>query len=275
MRYVIVAIIFIFALAVFADVFHPVADGGIFVYFSTLYDDFICETEGYGESISLFETYDEYYEWGDAVFCFSGIPAGEIEEATFRLYCEHVDGDVDKIIIYEWITDEFPEPLPNCEWFDSHFDDPDENYEVDPPFISGWIEFDITDYVEEHLEDGFIAIRVSGRVDEESDWEVEISSREGEEPPELIIEYVDRVSESFKPYEFWVNIFPNPFNSSCAISAPEGATIKIYDLNGKCLKAFDKTPCVWQPDESIPSGIYLIRATFDGQTITTRAILIR
>jgi len=72
-----------------------------------------------------------------------------------------------------------------------------------------------------------------------------------------------------------VQNYPNPFNSSCAIIAPSGATIEIYNLYGKCIGTFDKTPCVWEPDESISSGIYLIRAIVGNRIITKRAIIIK
>ncbi len=82
------------------------------------------------------------------------------------------------------------------------------------------------------------------------------------------------------PEKFSLSISPNPFNSSCVITANVGeglapAKIEIYDLNGKCIWAFDKTPCVWQPAQSISSGIYLIRATKGGETITKRAVLLK
>jgi len=68
----------------------------------------------------------------------------------------------------------------------------------------------------------------------------------------------------------------NPFNSSCAISAPPNATIEIFDINGKCVGAFDKTPFIWTPGEKIASGIYLIRATAkDGQSATKRIVFMK
>jgi surface antigen len=71
-------------------------------------------------------------------------------------------------------------------------------------------------------------------------------------------------------------ISPNPFNSSCAITALVGAEIKIYDLNGKCIEVFDKTPVIWQPDESIASGIYLVRARMeDGWTASKRVVYLK
>lgn len=92
------------------------------------------------------------------------------------------------------------------------------------------------------------------------------------------------------PTKLFLSISPNPFNSSCAITASEGATIEIYDLRGNVVGTH---PCVrpsqgqthrsvptngtffWQPNESISSGVYLIRATKGGETITKRAVLMK
>ena len=84
---------------------------------------------------------------------------------------------------------------------------------------------------------------------------------------------------------FIISIFPNPFNSSCAITAPSEAAIEIFDLNGKCVEAGlapaqhqgdrKSRPYIWRPDESITSGVYLIRATKGGETITKRAVLMK
>ncbi|MCD6418829.1 hypothetical protein J7M00_08625, partial [bacterium] len=94
-------------------------------------------------------------------------------------------------------------------------------------------------------------------------------------------------------------VFPNPFNSAVSISAPAGAEIAIYDLRGNVVYAPSiprslspqgerddalvgagsegQSPSpsregfrmrgsfIWQPDESIPSGIYLVRATIPQQ----------
>jgi len=109
------------------------------------------------------------------------------------------------------------------------------------------------------------------------------------------------------PEQFEINVFPNPFNSSCAITVSGGkglasqtlTNIKVYDLRGNLIA----TPCsadrsaslvpldkgdrgdasasaqgviIWQPDKSIASGIYLVRATTqDGQTITKRIVYVK
>ncbi len=65
---------------------------------------------------------------------------------------------------------------------------------------------------------------------------------------------------SIKPKEIFLSVYPNPFNSFCKITAPEGAKIEIIDLNGRIVKTLKKTPSIWHPDKSIGSGIYLVRA---------------
>ncbi len=125
----------------------------------------------------------------------------------------------------------------------------------------------------------------------------------------------DAISESNKglqPLAYTISAHPNPFNSSCAITAPAGADVEIYDLRGNVVY---KTPSIsrslspqgerddlaaedgsenpspsgeggstksrqmrgfiWTPDKSTPSGIYLIRATIGDRTITKQAILMK
>ncbi|MCD6595360.1 T9SS type A sorting domain-containing protein [bacterium] len=93
--------------------------------------------------------------------------------------------------------------------------------------------------------------------------------------------------------------FPNPFNSSCAITAPAGAGnlsrlvgIEIYDLRGNVVvavgvrvsfmkphdeKGFDESnPYIWTPDQTSASGLYLVRATMgNGGTITKRIVYLK
>jgi len=97
------------------------------------------------------------------------------------------------------------------------------------------------------------------------------------------------------PEQFEINVFPNPFNSSCNIFvetqnlASPPPEIAIYDVRGNVVTPYsDGKPSsfvpldkgdseiakqssrgfVWQPDENIPSGIYLIRATIPQQKKT-------
>ena len=91
------------------------------------------------------------------------------------------------------------------------------------------------------------------------------------------------------PQCFAINCFPNPFNSSCVITAPAGAEIEIYDLRGTLrLRSVPDAPVIepaemtatrtfiWTPDETIASGIYLVRVrTEDGQQMTKRIVLVK
>jgi len=89
-----------------------------------------------------------------------------------------------------------------------------------------------------------------------------------------------------------VQAFPNPFNSSISITTPADAMIEIYDITGSRVwgigsitvndaaspYTLNPIPCsfIWQPDETIASGLYLVRATTeDGSTVTKRIFYIR
>ncbi|RKZ29718.1 hypothetical protein DRQ33_08555 [bacterium] len=115
------------------------------------------------------------------------------------------------------------------------------------------------------------------------------------------------------PIEFSISAYPNPFNSSVIITVSGGrglasqtlTNIAIYDIMGNLIA----TPCsadrsaslvpldkgdgnrasakvsggsasaqgvyIWTPDQSIPSGIYLMKAIIGNKTITKRVVLVR
>ena len=99
------------------------------------------------------------------------------------------------------------------------------------------------------------------------------------------------------PSVFQLSAFPNPFNSSISISLtchsrengnPE---IEIFDIAGRCVARIPPAPLikggversetgglyVWQPDESLASGVYLVRARFDwgDESVTKRIVYLR
>ncbi len=85
-----------------------------------------------------------------------------------------------------------------------------------------------------------------------------------------------------KPEELEVSLYPNPFNSSCIITAPACASVEIYNLQGRLVYAFPgisgKGPekYIWHPDRSIPAGVYLVRAiTEDGQVAERKVLLLK
>jgi len=134
-------------------------------------------------------------------------------------------------------------------------------------------------------------------------------------PSPVVTEICSDISEALtKPTSFELTVSPNPFNSSCVITTHACATVKveIYDLQGRLVwnKPSDSDyigatslikggkpdvvpinkgdvakrqvvsalaqGVIWQPDESISSGVYLVRATTsDGQQITKRIVYLK
>ncbi|RKZ29002.1 hypothetical protein DRQ36_09570, partial [bacterium] len=112
----------------------------------------------------------------------------------------------------------------------------------------------------------------------------------------------DGISENALPEQFAINVFPNPFNSSVAITAPAGAEIEIYDITGSRVWGLGSSfspgqtngadeagspytlnpiPCaggggrafIWTPDDNTPSGVYLVRLT--GTNASTKVIYMK
>jgi len=90
------------------------------------------------------------------------------------------------------------------------------------------------------------------------------------------------------PEQLEISTNPNPFNSSCEITAPANSEIEIFDINGRCIadllpstspstghsRSGSISPSLtkegfgvvsWSPSPGTPSGIYLVRASFGGQ----------
>ena len=69
----------------------------------------------------------------------------------------------------------------------------------------------------------------------------------------------------------WSETLPPCKKCDCAISAPAGAEVEIYDLRGRLVRAI-----IWTPDETINSGIYLVKARLeDGNCIMNRIIYLK
>ncbi len=80
-----------------------------------------------------------------------------------------------------------------------------------------------------------------------------------------------------KPNDIKFSVSPNPFNSSCKITAPANAEIQIYDLRGNIVwqnnlsdskerpderrRHNGRAERSWTPDKNISSGIYLVKTT--------------
>jgi len=100
--------------------------------------------------------------------------------------------------------------------------------------------------------------------------------------------------ENKLPGDFTLSAYPNPFNSAVTITAPAGAEIEIFDVNGHRVDVIARraTPdaaispmaekdChdlrsrndgasefIWQPAPFLGSGVYLVRARFDNRSLS-------
>ena len=88
------------------------------------------------------------------------------------------------------------------------------------------------------------------------------------------------ISENALPEQLAINVYPNPFNSSVAIAAPAGAEMEIYDLLGnrlwsKTIPRSAQAKLVWQPDERLPSGVYLVKAFCEGKCATRKLVYLK
>jgi len=114
-------------------------------------------------------------------------------------------------------------------------------------------------------------------------------------------------SPTAKPAAFTLSAYPNPFNSAVTISIYQAGTpvlpvsqtstpeIEIFDINGRKIEEIPLNPpltrgtsfsprllkggrggFVWQPDENLGSGVYLIRAKIgDEQTVMKRVVYLK
>jgi len=92
-----------------------------------------------------------------------------------------------------------------------------------------------------------------------------------------LICYSTKVAEETKtPMPLKVSLQPNPFNNACIISAPNAATIEIFDISGKRIAQFKRPDVLWKPDEKLGSGVYIVRIRLrNGKTLSYRAFFIK
>ncbi|RLC34328.1 MAG: hypothetical protein DRZ76_02880 [Candidatus Nealsonbacteria bacterium] len=81
------------------------------------------------------------------------------------------------------------------------------------------------------------------------------------------------------PRKLLFSVYPNPFNTSCRIDVPADAEIEIFNLLGNVVgtihKPIKEGTFVWEPDESIGSGVYLVRMTTSDRALVRRVIYLR
>ncbi len=91
----------------------------------------------------------------------------------------------------------------------------------------------------------------------------------------------------FLPGRLSLSVYPNPFNSSVRIEASAGANIEIYDINGRLVYEIPVSSrssgnhrtrsleVIWQPDKSVASGIYFVRAKAGNKTATRKVVYLK
>lgn len=88
-------------------------------------------------------------------------------------------------------------------------------------------------------------------------------------------------TEAKLPQTLAISIFPNPFNSSCKIVAPEGSKVRIYDIQGRIVEdlsesfAAPRNTEVWSPSNEIGSGVYFVRIEHGKASKVLRAVLVK
>ena len=65
-----------------------------------------------------------------------------------------------------------------------------------------------------------------------------------------------------------IKAVPNPFYSTCQINVPEGSTVEIFRTDGRKIYRIksSRSVLIWEPPESIGSGVYFIHAIHGEQT---------
>jgi len=113
------------------------------------------------------------------------------------------------------------------------------------------------------------------------------------------------------PDNFTLSAYPNPFNSAVTIAFdchsreggnPEGVSVEILDMNGRRIAVIARRAdarrgnllddneiaalpevarndamgkCFWQPAPSLGSGVYLVRATIEDESISKRIVYLK
>jgi len=117
------------------------------------------------------------------------------------------------------------------------------------------------------------------------------------------------IATVMQPSQLEISAFPNPFNSTIALAlqgvgetlrSPGQIAVEIYDISGRLIYAPSPSvplpkgeggqillppgeggsesrmrAFIWQPDESVTSGVYLVRATAGEQTVTKRIVYLK
>lgn len=83
----------------------------------------------------------------------------------------------------------------------------------------------------------------------------------------------DVAEYSSSPEKYEIGAYPNPFNSILKIVAPEVSQIFIYDISGQLIEELRSN--VWSPNNSVGSGIYILRVHFNNKIVNKGIIYLK
>jgi hypothetical protein len=78
---------------------------------------------------------------------------------------------------------------------------------------------------------------------------------------------------SAEPEQFDVKVFPNPFNGTINITAPENSEISVYDIRGRLIEKLNSFS--WSPGKTTGSGIYIITVKSKEKLCAKRAVYLK
>jgi hypothetical protein len=82
-------------------------------------------------------------------------------------------------------------------------------------------------------------------------------------------------TQTLKPENISISFFPNPFNSAVSISTPIESKVEIFNVTGKSIAELPGGTQIWRPDNSVGSGIYLVRAKMGDKEVTKRVVYLK
>jgi rhodanese-related sulfurtransferase len=83
----------------------------------------------------------------------------------------------------------------------------------------------------------------------------------------------DVIALHSQPVTYDVQVFPNPFNGSIKIIAPEYSEISVYDIRGRLVEKLNFPS--WNPGEANGSGIYIITVEIKDKLFTKGVVYLK
>ncbi|MGC9315093.1 MAG: hypothetical protein ACP5G4_05605 [bacterium] len=149
--------------------------------------------------------------------------------------------------------------------------------------------------IEQTSDGGFIMAGYIGRPDPFNPYDIWVVKTDS-----LGYTSIEETPNFSVPQSLSLSAYPNPFNSAVTITAPAGAEIEMFDVNGRRIDVIARpeamaissyqgdchvgqspprndgvSELVWRPDKSLGSGIYLVRAKIGDRDITKRVVYLK